>query len=216
LIPYTITDDGRLKTRFPRLLEQISEAGIFPPPADDTERCFIRTGLHHIGSQMQTCWCRDCKGVRLWPVGYIVDKWISYTCLLNRAKMVEDGPMPERLTMSDLAERVVYDPHAWRTDGIGKLWTREEIPPREVVAALRKFKWSMVTGAGKHVRIEKRGLSSVGALADFVYLGRDLKAVVGAGADDVVTRLNAYSREPRRAGVRVIWQRTTERRAVHH
>lgn len=205
LIPYAITDAGTLRTKIPRLLEMIADAMVYPPKADDYERCYLKTGAHHIGSQMMPCHCRDCRGERFWPAGYICDGWISYTCSVNRRTLADDAPENAgRVTMQGASERVIYDPDVWRHDSISKLKIEDPV----IVHRLRSHRWSQVVGDSR-ARLEVRGLGTLGAVQDFIDLGRSLAEVVGVdGAFEVARRLDEYPKNPRRRGVRVIFQKT--------
>jgi hypothetical protein len=209
IIPYTITDSGKLRTKITTLIAMIRAGDIFPPKADDAESCTIKTHSHHIGSTMKECWCRECAGVKLWPANYIVDGWISYTCRQNRIQPADDVPA-DRVTIADVMERIIYNPNAWRSDSISLLWPVED-EPADVVKALKKFKWRQVVG-NVTARVVDHGLHTVGALDNFVQLGHSVASVVGDAAWDVLERLERYPREPRAVGCRVIGRRTGTRR----
>ena len=159
VIPYSTTDEGRLKTKMPRLLEMIADHFVFPPPADDVSYCDLATGTHHVGSAMARCACVDCSsgGKRvMWPAHYLINGVISFACEVTRNRvsldvlwgmgLVQSDEAPgggRYVTAKDIAESKRWDADAWRRDGIGHLGIEDqagvEDPPRSpLVGRCRK------------------------------------------------------------------------------
>jgi hypothetical protein len=220
-VPYVVSPTGTLKTRMPRLLDMVAEAGIYPPKADDVAK-WLPGGGYHWGSQMRPCLCPECLTDHggpyraiLWPAHY-VSGGLSATCNANRleadmeaaAKLDPDAAalaevrwVRERNVgvsgrrVADKVPMKVADPDAWRHDPIRRL----KLASRTAMAAIRRHRWSVVTGTVK-ARVEPRRLRTLGDLADFIELGHRLTSVPGLNgtcAADAWERFMAYPRAAR-------------------
>jgi hypothetical protein len=233
IVKYVTTESGRLKTKIPKLLELIADAMLYPPPADDQAKCYLRNQVYHMGSKMRPCLCEQCTlagaGKRhvLWPANYMVKEHLSYTCAVNRnfvdPDLVEDldpqaellvdvghGQRGRAITAREAAEQMRLDPDAWRRDKLDRLGL-----DAYDIMALRKHRWSQVTGnvtfdaKGKEhssARLMHRGLCNIGSLFDFLDLGHSLLEVDGLtqeSAANIQQLVNDYPREPRPAAVRM-------------
>lgn len=201
-----------LSTAVPKLIDMLSDHGVYPPAADDP------------ASRMRPCYCRLCapagsQRAVLYPATYVGTRGLSYECWIAReasdadmAAMLDSDPDTLYLLEQDRAAEAqkyhngrrvevrvpvrVERPNAWREDKIGRLG----VSSRTALSAMRGHAWTQVVGDVK-AKIVTRRLRTIGDVADYLEMGHKLSHVPGVTpetARDVVDRLIAYDKEPRR------------------